>query len=53
MKNNITEVDRISRKEFYNEFVKPEQPVLIKKQTQGWAARELWNAEYFFIALVV
>ena len=47
MNNNIIEVDRISRKEFYNEFVKKEQPVLIKKQTQDWAARELWNAEYF------
>ena len=43
----ITTVDRLTRKEFFNEFVKQNKPVLITKQTENWPARKLWSAEYF------
>jgi len=43
----ITIVDTISRKDFYDQFVKKGKPVLIKNQTKEWAARELWTADYF------
>lgn len=42
----IAVVDKISRKDFYNEFVGPQQPVLIKGMTEGWDALN-WNGEYF------
>lgn len=45
--SNVDVVDKISRKEFYNEFVKKNKPVLIKNQTENWPARKLWNTDYF------
>lgn len=43
----ITTVDAISRKAFFNDFVKPCRPLHIKKMTAGWAALNTWNADYF------
>ena len=45
--NTVTVVDTISRKEFYEEFVNKNKPVLIKNQTRNWPARDLWSPDYF------
>lgn len=42
----ITQVDTISRKDFFNDFVKKKRPLLIRKQTQDWKALH-WNTDYF------
>ena len=46
---NLTPVDvvtSISRKEFINNYYKPQKPVVIKQLTENWPARELWDFQY-------
>jgi hypothetical protein len=45
--NTVTTVDTISRKSFYNDFVKPGRPVVIRKMTSEWSALHKWNSSYF------
>ena len=44
--NQVAVVDRLTRKEFYENFVDRERPVVIKNMTEGWNALN-WNAQYF------
>ena len=39
-------IDKISRKEFYNEFVKPGKPVVLQGFMDNWDALN-WGADYF------
>lgn len=42
----VSVVSKIDRKTFYQEFVRPEKPVLIRGLTRNWNALN-WNADYF------
>ncbi len=39
-------VNKISREEFYREYVNQNKPVIIRGMTDEWRARD-WNADYF------
>ena len=46
---HLTEIERvktISRKDFYNNYVKKQRPVVIEKLTEDWPAYEKWRLEY-------
>lgn len=43
----VTTVDHISRKSFYNDFVKTGRPLHIRKMTADWKALNIWDADYF------
>lgn len=45
-KDQVDIVDRLSRKEFYRDYVNQSRPVVIRGMTKTWKALE-WNAEYF------
>lgn len=45
--NQVTAVDTISRKAFFNDFVNPGRPLLIRKMTADWKALRIWNASYY------
>src|SRR5688572_877193 len=45
--NQVTTVDTISRKAFYNDFVNPGRPLVIRKMTGNWNALRIWDASYF------
>jgi len=45
--NHVTTVDTISRKAFFNDFVTPGRPLLIRKMTANWNALRAWDASYF------
>lgn len=45
--NTVITVDTISRKSFYNDFVRPGRPVVIRKMTSEWSALRKWNSSYF------
>lgn len=43
----VTVLDSISPEEFKKEFYRTNTPVVIKKFSKDWAAREKWNWDYF------
>lgn len=43
----IPKLDSITPKAFINDFVKPQQPVVLKNLTQDWEALKRWNFDYF------
>ena len=45
--NAIAVVDRISGNDFYQQFVLPKKPVLIRKMTEDWDALKIWDMDYF------
>ncbi|CAM2772158.1 Cupin-like domain-containing protein [Flavobacterium succinicans] len=49
MKLNLTEIERvatISKKDFYTNYVKKQQPLVIEKLTEDWPAYTKWNLDY-------
>jgi hypothetical protein len=45
----LTEIERvktISKKDFYNNYVKKQKPLVIERLTEDWPAYEKWNLEY-------
>ncbi|WP_430907947.1 cupin-like domain-containing protein [Maribacter sp. 2-571] len=46
VKSSVPFVDRITRKEFYEEFVNKGKPVVIRGMAKNWKALE-WDSEYF------
>lgn len=49
MNLNLSPIDRvqtISKQDFYNNYVKPQKPLVIEKLTADWPAYEKWNLEY-------
>lgn len=46
---NLTEIERvgtISKRDFYENYVKKQKPVVIEKLTEDWPAYKKWNFEY-------
>ena len=43
----LTRVERPTAKEFYERYVKPNQPVVITGATDTWKAIKSWSPEYF------
>lgn len=49
MKLQLTEIERvktISKKDFYNNYVKKQKPVVVEQLTADWPAYEKWNLQY-------
>ena len=42
----VTRVENISKKEFIEQYYKPQKPVLIKGLTKNWPAYEKWTLDY-------
>ncbi|CVK16693.1 Cupin-like domain-containing protein [Apibacter mensalis] len=42
----IDRVEKISKDEFYNQYYKPQKPVIIEKLTEDWPAYRKWNFDY-------
>jgi hypothetical protein len=42
----IDKVDRISREDFVNNYLKPRRPLVIRKATEDWPALHKWTFEY-------
>lgn len=45
----LTEIERvkkISKEDFYNKYVKTQQPVVIENLTEDWPAFSKWNLDY-------
>lgn len=45
--NQVAVIHNISREDFYDNYVKTSQPVLLKGLTGEWPALSNWNADYF------
>ena len=46
---SLTEIERvksISKKDFYNNYVKKQKPLVIEKLTEDWPAYKKWNLNY-------
>lgn len=43
----LTEVERISHQDFYDQHIKQNKPVLITGMMDNWKAKELWSLDYF------
>jgi len=49
MQLNLTEIERvktISKKDFYNNYVKKQKPIVVEQLTQDWPAYEKWKLDY-------
>jgi hypothetical protein len=44
--NPIDSVDRISREDFVNNYLKPHKPLIIRKATETWPALQKWTFDY-------
>lgn len=42
----IERVETISKKDFYNNFIKKQKPVVVEQLTSDWPAYEKWNLDY-------
>lgn len=42
----IDKVDRISREDFVNNYLKPRRPLVIRKATESWPALQKWTFDY-------
>lgn len=42
----IDRVEKISKEDFYNQYYKPQKPVVIEKLTEDWPAYKKWNFDY-------
>lgn len=42
----IDRVDRISREDFVNNYLKPRRPLVIRKATESWPALQKWTFDY-------
>lgn len=42
----IDVVENISREDFYQNYLKPRRPVVIKGLTRNWPARDKWSLDY-------
>lgn len=42
----IDKVDRISREDFVNNYLKPRRPLVIRKATESWPALHKWTFDY-------
>jgi hypothetical protein len=42
----IDTVDRISREDFVNNYLKPRKPLIIRKATETWPALQKWTFDY-------
>ena len=42
----IDVVDEISREDFYQNYLKPRRPVVIRGLTRNWPARDKWSLDY-------
>ena len=43
----IERVENISPRDFMQQYVKPQKPVVIKNLIEDWPAKELWTFDYF------
>ena len=42
----IDVVENINREDFYQNYLKPRRPVVIKGLTRNWPARDKWSLDY-------